>query len=385
MTGFISITEIAPVDKKSIGVKWEFPKSYENKINGFKISVASRAEGPYTDVVKKNVPKNSRAFSVPPPTGSVYFQVKAMDTEGRLVSQSFPFFYHVEDNLPPRVPTKLVGKVGDTGVVTLTWEANQESDLMGYRVFVANNPSSEFVEATQFILPAPIFKDSVDLGLLNKKVYYKLVAVDQNYNASDYSSAISVTIPDKIAPAAPVFSKASATPKSIELEWILSSSADVAGYKLLRIDDQDTTKALIQNWAKGKVATKYSDANLESGKIYSYEIAAYDSAGNVASTTSKKIIFENRADKAVTDFTATINREEKTIHLAWNYPKPAKKTILYRRKGNEPFTLYQAIGNGILEFTDDLVVINNTYSYKIQLVDENGVKTELSKELKVPF
>ena len=37
------------------------------------------------------------------------------------------------------------------------------------------------------------------------------------------------------------------------------------------------------------------------------------------------------------------------------------------------------------EFSDGLITINTTYSYKIQLELYNSIKTELSKELKVPF
>jgi uncharacterized protein len=385
MTGFISISEIIPAEKKSINIKWNFPQSHENKISGFKISMASKADGVYADVTKKNLPKNARTFLLTSLNTSAYFQVKALGKNGKEISVSFPFFYHVEDNVPPLVPAKPAGRVSDTGVVTLTWEANKDKDLMGYRVFTANNPSNEFVEATQFILPTSIFIDTVDTNVLNTKKYYKIIAVDQNYNTSDYTLPISISIPDKIAPVPPVFSKTEASTKSIELTWILSSSNDVVKYNLLREKDGDTTRVKIAEWRKGKFVNNFSDNQLEQGVQYQYHLQVYDSTGNFSQASSKKILFESGTRKAATDFRATIDRENKFIKLSWAYTNPVKKSILYRRKNNEPFTFYQSFNNDIHEFVDDLLIINTTYSYKIQLILEGGIKTELSKELKVPY
>jgi uncharacterized protein len=386
MTGLISIGKIV-LDNKTLKVKWDFPESYENKIIGFKISKANKADGAYVDITKKALPKKTREFSFDALAASTYFQVKAVDKEGKEVSVSFPYFYHVEDNTPPAVPSNLTGTINEKGIVTLSWQLNKDADIQGYRLFSSHSLKNEFVEITTRILSTQQFTDTVNLKLLNKQIYYKIVAVDQNYNTSDYSKPLSVSIPDIIAPVAPVFTKVKVNGAAIDVEWVLSSSNDVIKYTLVRSSKVDTAKLLIQSWKKekGLFENKFSDTNVSLGGTYRYQLTASDSAGNKATVLSKEILYETGIRKDVTEFSATINRDDKTIQLNWAYDTPVKKSIIYRRKNDQSFSLYQSLEGTVNEFSDGLIIINNTYSYKIQLELDNGVKTELSKELKVPF
>jgi uncharacterized protein len=283
------------------------------------------------------------------------------------------------------MPTNLTGKISEKGIVSLSWLSNKETDFMGYRVFSSHNLKNEFVEVTTSILTTTQFTDSVDLKLLNKAIFYKVVAVDQNFNTSEYSKPLSLSIPDKVAPAAPVFSKAKITGNQVDLEWIPSTSNDVVEYTLARIVKGDTTKQVIKGWKKGGFENIYSDTKIELGKTYQYQLSAYDSTKNTSKALSKELEFENGVRKAVTEFSATINRDNKTILLKWSYETPIKKCTLYRKKNDQSFSLYQSLDGTVKEFSDGLITINNTYSYKIQLELDNGIKSELSKELKVPF
>jgi hypothetical protein len=114
-------------------------------------------------------------------------------------------------------------------------------------------------------------------------------------------------------------------------------------------------------------------------------LEAADSAGNVSTALSTKIKVQGPPPGDVTEFKALIDRDNKLIILRWQYPVQFKKCLLYRKKENEPFSLYQSLEISTGEFIDKQVSINTTYSYRIQLVLEDNSKTKLSDVLKVPF
>jgi uncharacterized protein len=230
-----------------------------------------------------------------------------------------------------------------------------------------------------------MYHDTVNIRVLNKKIFYKVVAVDNNFNTSGYSKPLALFKPDVIAPAAPVFGKIEKNEHSIVLQWTNSASSDAANYILFRTTEKDTIKTTILSWHANKPKNEFEDDKIKAGEMYRYLLRVFDSVGNVATTQSKAISFFRGVREAVIDITATIERDKKLITLSWKYDQQAKRCLLYKRKNNEPFTLYQTLEGAVQQFVDNQVLINNTYSYKIQLVLDKNVRTELSEELKVPF
>src|SRR5690606_38657836 len=121
-------------------------------------------------------------------------------------------------------PTGLTGKIDTNGIVTLRWAMGREPDLMGYRVFMANAPDHEFTNLSPAPFADTTWTDTITLKTLTKRICYKVVAVDRNFNHSAMSAMLTLTKPDIIPPVAPVFSGYSVTDGTVMLKFVPSSS-----------------------------------------------------------------------------------------------------------------------------------------------------------------
>src|SRR5690606_38604861 len=119
-----------------------------------------------------------------------------------------------------------------------------------------------------------------------------LIAVDRNYNTSDYSKPFVLSRPDIIAPAAVVIRKTEMTSDSLKLQWINSVSSDVERYELSRIEHHEKLNRVIKTWRPGALSEEFTDTRLIPGKRYAYIFTVFDSAGNKSETRSKEILFE---------------------------------------------------------------------------------------------
>ncbi|HEY8937295.1 MAG TPA: hypothetical protein VIM65_18845 [Cyclobacteriaceae bacterium] len=385
LIGLLIIREGKVIEKNKINIVWEFPVNEEKTISGYILSRANNPAGPFTDVNKKPIAPYKRDYQDETPYNNTYYQIRAINKAGIEVSKSFAFHTHVEDNTPPAIPVDLSGAVDKNGIVTLKWKANTDKDIMGYRVFISNSLQNEAVEATKFFLPTPDFIDTINIKVLNKKVFYTVVAVDKNFNNSDYSKPLMLLRPDVIAPAAPVLTKTDYDKQSISLEWINSVSDDVARYELSRKHNADTLVTKLAEWRVKENKTTFADNAITLGQTYQYILKVYDSAGNMNQTISRAVFFETGVRKAVTDFKALINREAKSIKLQWKKEPDVSKYVIYRRKNDDVFRIYKTFETGMESFEDTDVKASNVYAYKIQIVYTSGVKSILSEELEVKF
>ena len=95
-----------------------------------------------------------------------------------------------EDRFPPAVPTGLAA-VASAGSIELVWEANNEPDFAGYRVYRAEG-SGAFERLTDK-QESPSYSDhKIEPG---KTYRYAVSAVDKTGNESKMSPAIEITAP----------------------------------------------------------------------------------------------------------------------------------------------------------------------------------------------
>lgn len=379
------IREAKALENKKVRLAWEFPSEVEKQITGFIISRSHTPDGLYIDVSKKAVPKDKRDFIDETTSNNTYYILKAIDKEGMEVSRSFPYLVQFDDNTPPAIPIELEGVIEESGVAQLSWKPNTDLDLLGYRIFKSNSLTQEFVEITKDILSVPSFVDSVNIRVLNKKVYYNVIAVDKNYNTSDYSKPLTLTRPDIIPPAPPVFTKIEVGKENILVEWINSTSGDVARCELSRRSKSDQSTRVMQVWYPSSTSETYTDKHVDQQKLYQYILTVYDSAGNFSEVKSREVFYETGYRSAVTDVKVGVDREAKHIDFRWINESSAVKCLIYRRKNDEPLTLYQTVEGNIENFKDKHITINNSYEYKVQLIFQKGVKSILSEGVKIEY
>lgn len=383
--GLLIIREGKVVEGTRVRLVWEFPVNAEYQIAGFIVASSNNPNIAYQDVIKKPLPRSSREYMQETLFYNTYYILRAVDNNGVEITRSFPFLVQVPDQTPPANPTGLTGKMAKDGVATLTWNANTDKDFMAYRVFRSNSLHEDFVEVTKEFIPKPYFIDTVNIRVLNKKIYYYVVAVDKNYNPSDYSNLLTLTRPDIIAPTAPVFKETEMKNDSITLRWENSVSDDIKSYELVRIEKEDKLNRVIKTWYAKDSLTYYADKGVTLGKTYSYKIIASDSSDNKSTTTSREVFFESGVRKPVSNITVLTDREKKSITLSWKNEKTVSKCTVFRKMNDGKFVIHETLEGNIQSFTDKNIPINNIYVYKIQVSFGGGIKTQLSEEIKVNF
>lgn len=363
-----------------IEIRWLLPGELKDQLAKIIITRAKNIKGPFLPIATFN--KIIYSYTDQPPAAANYYRIKGITKQGKAI-YSFPYFAQLIDTIPPAVPTGLKGIVGDAGIAQLNWNRNPEADLLGYRVFRANSLKEEFVEVSKKVLDQTTFTDTVTLHTLSPDIYYKMIAVDKNYNTSPYSAAIKIKRPDTIPPSAPLFTKAFPTDTSILLEWVNSSSEDAIQYALYRINIIDSSRVQISAWDTKMIKTSYSDTAIQQGNTYYYQLLVRDDSGNTAVETSSDIYFETGIRPPIQTWKA--EKQNNHILLHWQYQLPVKQYRIYRAKNNDLFTLYTTLEGSKTEFADKVLFLGNVYKYKITAVLPGDVKSTMSKVIEVSY
>jgi len=187
------------------------------------------------------------------------------------------------DGDAPAAPTN-VYLAPTCGVVDITWDANTEDDLAGYRVFYKTGSSGEPYAGTGAAQgSSPIFvgnRTSFQLtGLAPDETYYiVLTAVDVSANESAYSLE-RVTIPnDGSAPGAPTGVAAEVGGEdALVVAWTKNPEADVAFYRVY-YDTDESGPPYAESDSTGIAGIRLE--GLETGSTHYIAVTAGDECGN---------------------------------------------------------------------------------------------------------
>ena len=360
------------VNAKEVLVTWKMNPNPAPDLKGFFIARSDKNEGEFKVLHGAMLSKDARTFTDTTfITGQPnYYVVQAIDT-AKNVSSSYPVSVTLIDSIPPVKPVFISGKIDSLGVVTLSVVKNKEKDLMGYRLYKSNSPEHEFSVIHESFLDndslvqvvQTVFKDTVTLNSLTPFIYYKIKALDFNYNQSEFSNVLKVARPDTIPPVSPLFNDVVVSEKAIELHFVPSSSEDVKEHIIYRKKDlKEKWEILI---TIESLAVKFIDTTVTTGVTYYYSIRAKDLGGLLSKYASAVYgkPYDTGVRPPIEKFSASV--EKKNILLKWEYPvlKTEHTFVIYKK--NEKGQLEQYDTTKEKSYTDKNASKENFYAVKV--------------------
>lgn len=317
-------------------------------------------------------------------TGDRFYYLVGAVSQDRDTLFSFPYYFFTFDQEPPSSPIGLSGSINASGIACLNWTTNPEADIRGYRVYRSNSLKEEFVEITTSFCTHPDFSDTLALNTLTTQVFYRVVAVDLNFNNSPPSLPLQLFKPDTIKPVEAIFTDYVIEQRGITVSWINSSSEDVRANYLLRRSVSGGCDTLVK-WVNDQHF--FLDSLTQAGESYSYCICTIDQTGNFSRNQELNLTFEPGVRSAIKTFSGQANIEQKQIELTWTVDYSRIYSIqIYRAKNEGDFILYKTLRDEESGFfTDNNLQINNTYRYKIRIMFKDGSSTTLSDEVRIVY
>lgn len=352
------------IDKDRAKIYWEFECEDTSLIDKFSLSVSEDIDGEYESLVD-NILLDKRELDFPLTEARAYVKLNTKAKDGRKM-ESFPFLLRQIDSIPPAVPAGLKVEIDSLGVAHLTWNANKEVDLLGYRILRSFTENEEKSSITPEFVTQSHYTDTLSLDLGNSYVYYSLTAIDERYNESIPCETVKVAKPNNKTPDEPVITGYRLlSDNKVIIEWITDLEHPDITYKLIRtsFDNSEYTRTIFSGDAS---TTSYIDEIPVSGR-YRYSLIAYGVDGK-KSFTPQPFEIDIKADTApdeVSGLTYYADANKGYIELSWKKHDKAKLYRVYKAVKNEKMTLWKELESTETRVTDEVVSPGNIYTYTI--------------------
>jgi fibronectin type 3 domain-containing protein len=364
---------------KSITYHWNYDAPTD--FAGYKFYLSNKLKGEYQlqDEAQASTTNSSFTIKNAGEFDVFYLRVETWDTAGNK-SISLPFFAYVADIYPPSSPTGANAHIDTNGIMTLSWDANTEADVVGYKILASQSAKRRMIAITPKILSDTFFVDTLNIKVLNKYKYFRIMAVDHNFNMSAPGKLIKVTLPDVVAPSSGKITSVDAQASEVIINWIQSASNDVASQRILR------RKMGSDQWQEVKSVgfntTSYTDKPFAGA--WEYSIMAVDSSGNKGIKSFTYAIEIKAKAEHITIDNFKAKKSKKGVELSWNSSgQQAKFFIIYRQDKKGSLKAIASVAD--TKYIDSQVQKGNSYKYYIVPQDDKGVKYSMSKVEKVGF
>jgi len=286
----------------------------------------------------------------------------------------------VRDVTPPVTPKnfKIVTKPGK---FVMSWDSVKQKDLLGYRVYrTMDDNNAQWEMINKEIIKETTFVHNVPKTLSRNFYFYKITAVDKNFNESSPSKIIKIKLPDVTPPDAVVITDYKVYKNRLILEWKNVIVPDLSHYNVYT----QIGKKLVKLNKKPLVFTKFEyilPKNLQGQK--KYMVTAVDKTGNESSKDS--FIIVNHLDLIA----------PKIENIKYDIQKNQVK-ISFDVKDSDynGFEIFRSSGKNMkyynistfqrgMSYIDKKLDIKRVYFYQIRVYDKAGnVRISDTKEIK---
>lgn len=377
---YVPVVRKAVIDGQGkLDIEWDFAVEGNELIEGFELRRSDKANGTYRAVMKEISP-GLRRLKYADVGASNYFTIAAIPFEGK-ERVSYPVLVQPLDTIPPARPQGLNGRIDSLGKVTLYWNRNTESDLLGYKVYRANLKDEEPYPLMDIAWPDSCYTDSVQISSLNSEVFYYVVALDKRYNHSPLSGRLDLTKPDIIPPLSPLINDYRVTPRGIEIHWIPSPDEDVAQHLLFRCEKGKDSISLLIGRFPDNTVVQYVDTVFDAGRRYEYSIYAEDKSGLRSEPTPSVVVNAPKVrtgGQVIDRFDAVVDKTNLLIKLEWSGNlKSVKSYELYRKEGDMSMTMWKVLPGWQTEVMDENISVGVKYEYMIRAMFEEGGNSQV--------
>ena len=382
---------IVPKDNKVCTLNWTVDKQ-DKDLKGFVVVFSDDPAGPW-DNVSELLPPTTRQWvdGNAHDRGRGFYRVFATDHNGN-VSYSLSQLNNIEDDVAPSAPTGLGGMVDSVGVVLLKWNENPEKDILGYRVYFANQLDHDFMQKTSRRYEDPKFWDTLSLHTLTRHIFYYVVAEDNSHNFSKPSDTIAITVPDIVPPGAAILKDHTQTDESVTFTWMQSTSEDVAAYVVYRKKDNEKQWKQIRIIHPDELQPNayiiHTDYPEPSATNYNYCIEVFDKSRLSSGKTGQTTVRFRGASLVEIPLTlkATLNKAKTCADLEFTYEYKSKKDyygVIYKSVNGEPAFACASFRRGETSYSDCNLKSGDKVTYTVQMFLGTGKRSKKSKEVKI--
>jgi hypothetical protein len=362
---------------KSVQLNWN-KASQDDDFAGYKVYFSKEGKTEYVLQNEILLPFSDSSYRVTVPDfGLYFFKVAATDLDG---NEAFAaeLIVDVIDNEPPMPPANVLVS-SDTARLVISWDANTESDILGYKIYRSiENDKKNLTLLSAEIIYTTDFTDSLPANALNK-FSYAVLAVDTSLNESKLSSMASNTMTDALPPIEPFLKKVSQAEDKIVIEWVRNTELDLIGYDLYRQNDSDSLKVFqkINAAIIPKDLAQYFDRSMEPGKQYSYYLVAIDQRSNQSNPSNHlRILTKAKVEKADHQVAISKLKYEKatgSVKISWKSSVQEEKVsyVVFKRIGKEEFKMISTRTETI-GFRDTEAKSGQTIEYQVRMYDDKG-------------
>lgn len=358
----------------SVSVTWEYPQGVED-LKGFMVLKQTGLEDTASLALENMLAPDLRSakFLVDVPDDYLV-TVVAVDNSDNTSAANF-YGVKLADRKPPRVPSGFQAIV-DSSVVQLSWNPNNEPDLMGYyvmRTLLEANEEPEFSAVGGLLTETSYSQDFPKV--VDNQFVYALVAIDTNYNKSPMTDWVEISIKDRQPPIPPVITKSDNEEGKLILYWLASPDGDLSHYELLRTSARDTVSFRVEP------SNSYSDDSVDGGTAYAYSMVAVDQSGhssersNVYSITSKGVATSELEGITPTNISAKYSKSKKRVSISWQQEFGASSlgVIVYKGEKRDELVPVTALAKKA-GYVDKGVEEGHKYYYQLRTFTNSGVK-----------